>query len=117
VISGVAAVFGDAVKKAGEDEPAVRDRDRLDRDGRQPAGVRVPPVSDRWWPVLLLRGEELYIYRMAFGTEGGSSAQRLGYASAAGVLFGVVLMIVGLVQLISARAYRRGTRADVKEAS
>lgn len=25
---------------------------------------------------------ELYIYRMAFGTEGGSSAQRLGYASA-----------------------------------
>lgn len=60
---------------------------------------------------------ELYIYRMAFGTEGGSSAQRLGYASAAGVMFGVVLMIIGLVQLISVRAYRRGNRVQVKEES
>ncbi|MFC7619290.1 carbohydrate ABC transporter permease [Microlunatus sp. GCM10028923] len=51
---------------------------------------------------------ELYIFRLAFGaSESGSSAQRLGYASAAGVLFGLVLMIFGLLQLVAARQLRR----------
>jgi multiple sugar transport system permease protein len=52
---------------------------------------------------------ELFIYRMAFGTSeaGASSVQRLGYASAAGVLFGVALMIFGVVQTLMLRKIRR----------
>ncbi|HEY9292007.1 MAG TPA: sugar ABC transporter permease [Microlunatus sp.] len=50
---------------------------------------------------------ELYIYRTAFGASGGQSVQRLGYASAAGVIFGVTLMIFGVLQLISVRRMRR----------
>lgn len=57
---------------------------------------------------------ELYIYRMAFGGsagEGAANAQRLGYASAAGVLFGVALMIFGVIQLLALRRMRRGERS------
>lgn len=50
---------------------------------------------------------ELYIYRQAFGAAGSQSAQRLGFASAAGVAFGLVLMIFGILQLIAVRRVRR----------
>jgi len=53
---------------------------------------------------------ELYIYRLAFGVPEnniGPAAQRLGYASAAGVFFGVMLMIFGISQLIVLRRIRR----------
>jgi multiple sugar transport system permease protein len=46
---------------------------------------------------------EVYIYRMAFG---GSGTQRLGYASAAGVVFGLTIMVLGLLQLIAVRKLR-----------
>lgn len=57
---------------------------------------------------------ELYIYRMAFGaTSGGTGAdQRLGYASAAGVLFGLLLMVIGIAQLLIVRRLRQ-SRAEV----
>lgn len=52
---------------------------------------------------------ELFIFRMAFGTSdaGGTAIQRLGYASAAGVLFGVALMIFGISQTLMLRKLRR----------
>lgn len=44
---------------------------------------------------------ELFIYRMAFGIQGGETAtQRLGYASAAGLTFGIALMVVGVLQIV-----------------
>jgi multiple sugar transport system permease protein len=55
---------------------------------------------------------ELYIYRMAFGASTGGvsgAAQRLGYASAAGVLFGLTLMIFGIAQVLLVRRLRRGS--------
>ena len=53
---------------------------------------------------------ELYIYRTAFGasTGGGYTVTRLGYASAAGVLFGVLMMGLALAQILSVRRLRRG---------
>ena len=55
---------------------------------------------------------ELFIYRMAFGTSeaGGTSVQRLGYASAAGVLFGLALMVFGVTQTLMLRKIRQGQR-------
>lgn len=51
---------------------------------------------------------ELYIYRMAFGASGSAtSAQRLGYASAAGVIFGLALMVVGGIQVLVVRRNRQ----------
>lgn len=50
---------------------------------------------------------ELYIYRWAFD----SSSPRLGYASAAAVILGLMLLIVGVVQLLGVRAARRGAGA------
>lgn len=46
---------------------------------------------------------EIYIYRWAFTT----STPQLGFASAAAVLLGLVLLLVGLVQLLGIRAARR----------
>ncbi|NHA67263.1 sugar ABC transporter permease [Phycicoccus sp. CMS6Z-2] len=46
---------------------------------------------------------EVYIYRWAFTT----SVPQLGFASAAAVIFGVMLLLVGLVQLAGVRAARR----------
>lgn len=56
---------------------------------------------------------ELYIFRMAFGasTAGSVSAVRLGYASAAGVLFGVLVILLAIAQIIAARRLRPGARA------
>lgn len=53
---------------------------------------------------------ELYIYRTAFGasTGGGYTQTRLGYASAAGVLFGVLMMVLAGAQILSVRRMRRG---------
>jgi len=51
---------------------------------------------------------ELYIYRMAFGASGSASAQRLGYASAAGVLFGVAVMLIAGAQALALRRLRVG---------
>ncbi|MEQ7123667.1 sugar ABC transporter permease [Actinopolymorpha sp. B11F2] len=51
---------------------------------------------------------ELYIYRMAFGAQGQVSIQRLGYASAAGVLFGILLIVLAVAQIFTARKFRRG---------
>lgn len=57
---------------------------------------------------------ELFIYRTAFGASGaGASATRLGYASAAGVLFGIAVMILGVVQLIAMRKLRPSARMGV----
>lgn len=47
---------------------------------------------------------EIYIYRTAFGA--GGSVPRLGYASAAGVWFGVCVMLIALVQGLAARRAR-----------
>lgn len=49
---------------------------------------------------------ELYIYRTAFGSVGSQSVQRLGYASAAGVAFGVAVMLIALVQVVVLRRIR-----------
>ncbi len=46
---------------------------------------------------------EVYIYRWAFST----SVPQLGFASAAAVIFGVVLLVVGVGQLLGVRAARR----------
>jgi multiple sugar transport system permease protein len=46
---------------------------------------------------------EIYIYRWAFTT----STPQLGFASAAAVLLGLVLLVVGLVQLFGVRVARR----------
>lgn len=53
---------------------------------------------------------ELYIYRIAFGATSSTATQRLGYASAAGVVFGLALMVIGVAQLLAMRAYGRGMR-------
>ncbi|HEX3813618.1 MAG TPA: sugar ABC transporter permease [Mycobacteriales bacterium] len=54
---------------------------------------------------------ELYIYRMAFGATGSASATRLGYASAAGVLFGVAVMLLAGIQALALRKMRTGASA------
>jgi multiple sugar transport system permease protein len=54
---------------------------------------------------------ELYIYRMAFGASGSASATRLGYASAAGVLFGVAVMLLAGIQALALRKMRTGASA------
>ena len=46
---------------------------------------------------------ELYIYRWAFA----SGVPQLGFASAAAVIFGVILLVVGVGQLLGVRAARR----------
>ncbi|RIQ15745.1 sugar ABC transporter permease [Jiangella rhizosphaerae] len=51
---------------------------------------------------------ELYIYRWAFG----SSPPQLGFASAAAVVLGVVLLVVGIGQLLGIRAARRMAGAE-----
>jgi ABC-type sugar transport system permease subunit len=55
---------------------------------------------------------EVYIYRNAFSVQGGTP--RLGYASAAGVLFGLTVMLVALTQAWALRWARRA-RADADE--
>lgn len=56
---------------------------------------------------------ELYIYRMAFGaTQGGTGVERLGYASAAGVFFGLLLMVIGIVQVLLLRQIRRDRKKE-----
>ena len=47
---------------------------------------------------------EVYIYRTAFGTSG--SVPRLGYASAAGVFFGIAVMIITVLQGLAVRGMR-----------
>ncbi len=49
---------------------------------------------------------EVYIYRVAFGGETGMGTPRLGYASAAGVFFGVAVMVLALMQAWGARSLR-----------
>ena len=49
---------------------------------------------------------EVYIYRTAFGTGGGGSVPRLGYASAAGVFFGLAVMVVTILQGLAVRGMR-----------
>lgn len=46
---------------------------------------------------------EIYIYRWAFT----STIPRLGYASAAAVIFGLFVFVIGIVQLLGVRAARR----------
>ena len=50
---------------------------------------------------------EVYIYRNAFSVQGGTP--RLGYASAAGVLFGLSVMLIALSQARALRWARQGT--------
>lgn len=49
---------------------------------------------------------ELYIYRIAFGATGSTAQQRFGYASAAGVLFGVTIMLIAGIQVLAVRRWR-----------
>ena len=50
---------------------------------------------------------EIYIYRTAFGSDmGGIGVPRLGYASAAGVVFGVSIMALALLQAVGVRNMR-----------
>lgn len=49
---------------------------------------------------------ELFIYRMAFGIQGEVASQRLGYASAAGLTFGIALMVIGVLQILVFRRVR-----------
>lgn len=50
---------------------------------------------------------EVYIYRTAFGSDmGGIGVPRLGYASAAGVVFGVSIMLIALLQAWGVRNMR-----------
>jgi len=50
---------------------------------------------------------EVYIYRTAFGSDmGGIGVPRLGYASAAGVVFGVSIMLIALLQMWGVRNMR-----------
>jgi multiple sugar transport system permease protein len=53
---------------------------------------------------------ELYIYRMAFGT---ASTQRLGYASAAGVIFGVAVMVIAVIQILALRRLRSNSSSGM----
>jgi multiple sugar transport system permease protein len=50
---------------------------------------------------------EVYIYRWAFA----STVPRLGYASAAAVLFGLFVCLIGLLQLLAVRATRKARGA------
>lgn len=50
---------------------------------------------------------EVYIFRTAFGGEMGSSVPRLGYASAAGVVFGLSIMWLAILQWLAAQRMRR----------
>lgn len=50
---------------------------------------------------------EIYIYRWAFST----TIPRLGFASAAAVIFGLFVLIIGLVQLLGIQALRKGGKA------
>ncbi|MEV0616739.1 sugar ABC transporter permease [Nonomuraea sp. NPDC050404] len=50
---------------------------------------------------------EVYIYRWAFA----ATIPRLGYASAAAVLFGLFVFVVGLLQLLAVRATRKARSA------
>jgi len=54
-------------------------------------------------PVFSSETMELYIYRMAFGAGGSASTTRLGYASAAGVFFGLAVFLVVAIQVLVAR--------------
>lgn len=62
---------------------------------------------------------ELYIYRMAFGASTGGSAStvRLGYASAAGVLFGLLIVLLAIAQIVAVRRLRPGSRGLQGEAA
>jgi raffinose/stachyose/melibiose transport system permease protein len=56
---------------------------------------------------------ELYIYRTAFGAVGSASTQRLGYASAAGVVFGLAVMVIAAVQILALRRLRSDSRSGL----
>lgn len=62
-------------------------------------------------PVFSTETMELYIFRMAFGqsTSGAANVTRLGYASAAGVLFGLLVMLIAIAQVIAVRKLRSRT--------
>jgi multiple sugar transport system permease protein len=49
---------------------------------------------------------EIYIYRTAFGGATGMATPRLGYASAAGVVFGITIMAIALLQAVGVRRLR-----------
>lgn len=55
---------------------------------------------------------ELFIYRTAFGAETTASASvtRLGYASAAGVFFGLLVVIIAIGQGLAVRRFRGAAR-------
>lgn len=52
---------------------------------------------------------EVYIYRNAFAT--GTAVPRLGYASAAGVFFGLAVMVLTILQIVALRHLRGGRKA------
>ena len=50
---------------------------------------------------------EIYIFRTAFGSDsGGIGVPRLGFASAAGVVFGLSIMVIALLQAVGVRNMR-----------
>jgi len=48
---------------------------------------------------------EVYIFRNAFASMGGA-VPRLGYASAAGVFFGLAIMVLTILQIVAVRHLR-----------
>ena len=52
---------------------------------------------------------EVYIFRNAFASTAGT-LPRLGYASAAGVFFGLAVMVLTILQIVSVRWMRRSAR-------
>jgi multiple sugar transport system permease protein len=55
---------------------------------------------------------EVFIFRTAFAPSGGVAPQ-LGYASAAGVLFGLAIMVLTILQIIAVRRVRGKARDNV----
>jgi ABC-type sugar transport system permease subunit len=49
---------------------------------------------------------EVYIFRTAFASAAGT-LPRLGYASAAGVFFGLAIMVLTILQILAVRHVRR----------
>jgi multiple sugar transport system permease protein len=59
---------------------------------------------------------ELYIYRTAFAANAGGAATqpRLGYASAAGVVFGACVMVLAVIQVLAFRRLRASGAAPTQ---
>lgn len=67
-------------------------------------------------PVFSTETMELYIFRTAFGQSSSAAVNvtRLGYASAAGVLFGILVMLIAIAQVIAVRKLRSSRKVGAR---